>query len=117
MAYKFKIGKEYNYEFSSIDSEGEDIFLLVDWGDGNHTDWIGPYSSGQKVTVSHTWQEKGDKTISVYAKDVNDLWSEEATMTVQLSRSRFAYDSPLFKLLSRFTQLFPILRLLLQRLG
>jgi len=55
--------------FYTIDSDGDNISYYIDWGDGNVTDWIGPYASGDAVAVSHTWTEKGIYFLRCKAKD------------------------------------------------
>ena len=52
-----KPGIEYNYTFVSFDPEGDDIWLYIDWGDGNVEEWIGPYESSEEVTLTHEWHE------------------------------------------------------------
>jgi len=62
-------GEEYEYTFLSVDPNGDDVSYFVDWGDDTNSDWIGPYESGEEVTVSHTWSEQGGYTIRAKAKD------------------------------------------------
>ncbi|KYK19968.1 hypothetical protein AYK24_10805 [Thermoplasmatales archaeon SG8-52-4] len=73
------IGNEYEFTFITIDPENMDIYYFVDWDDGTYTEWTGPYPSGKKVNVSHTWLEKGNHSIKVKAKNtfgVESSWSE-----------------------------------------
>lgn len=72
------IGEELIYTFVSEDFEGDDLFYNINWGDGNTTDWFGPYASGEEITVNHTWISKGDFGITAKAKDDIDVgsWSE-----------------------------------------
>ncbi len=75
----------YNYETNTTDIEGEEIFYKFNWGDGIESDWLGPYSSGQVVSCSHSWPERGPFIIKVKAKDTNDgesSWSEGLTVMV-----------------------------------
>ena len=53
----------------AYDSDGNDVYYYVDWGDGNHDDWFGPYPSGQEVTANHAWSLEGDYEIKAKAKD------------------------------------------------
>ncbi|UCF49288.1 MAG: PKD domain-containing protein [Thermoplasmatales archaeon] len=79
-------GKEYGvpeevYEFttSTTDPEGDQIFYLFDWGDGEYSEWLGPYTSGETVTTSHSWYDIGDYNIRVRARDewgCVSLWSD-----------------------------------------
>jgi hypothetical protein len=62
-------GEEYEFSATTTDPEGDMIFYLFDWGDGEYSDWIGPYNSGETVTASHTWTELGEYDIRVRARD------------------------------------------------
>lgn len=84
-----KAGDEYNYTCSAIDANGNDVYYKWDWGDGEITEWIGPYQSGTLITFSHVWDEKGDYEIRVKAKDIYDLesdWSNPLTVTMPKSK-------------------------------
>jgi len=37
-----KINKNYTFDISAIDPQGDDVYLYVNWGDGMNTDWVGP---------------------------------------------------------------------------
>jgi hypothetical protein len=43
---------------------------MINWGDGNTTDWLGPYESGEEIIVSHAWKTVGKYTILVKAKNI-----------------------------------------------
>lgn len=77
-----KVGTSYNYDISSIDPDGDNVYYYVDWGDNTNSGWLGPYSSGEMVTVSHTWSLKGTYTIKAKAKDVHGAESDWATLPV-----------------------------------
>ena len=68
------IGKEYEFSFVTEDPLGEDLYYWIEWGDGGFEEWLGPYPSGQEITVSHAWFDKGN--FSVIAKAKNELGSE-----------------------------------------
>ena len=46
------------------------------WGDGNESEWIGPFDSGQTADASHSWDTIGNYEIIVIAKDENGAKSE-----------------------------------------
>ncbi len=71
-----EIGEEYIYIANSIDPDGDDIYYLIDWGDGFDSGWIGPYYSGDNANFCHSWKQKGNYNIRVRAKDTNDQLSE-----------------------------------------
>jgi hypothetical protein len=72
-------GVSYEFDFLSVDPDNNDIYYFVDWGDGNTEDWVGPYASDDKVTLTHSWSSSGDYVVKAKAKDVYDAqssWSE-----------------------------------------
>ncbi|MBD3218241.1 MAG: choice-of-anchor D domain-containing protein, partial [candidate division Zixibacteria bacterium] len=74
------IGTDYEFDFLSVDPDGNDLYYYVDWGDGNTEDWIGPYPSDQKVTVLHSYESTGTFTIKARARDIYDAtgpWSDD----------------------------------------
>jgi len=77
--------KVYSFTSSTTEPDGESIFYLFNWDDGTASDWIGPYSSGETVTASHSWDTIGNYTIRVKAKDINGAqssWSEPHLITI-----------------------------------
>jgi hypothetical protein len=68
-------GVEYTYSSTTTDPEGDDIYYLFDWGDGETSGWIGPYPSDATVEATHAWDE-GDYQIRVKAKDEHGALSE-----------------------------------------
>lgn len=82
-------GQEYEYIFTTIDPDGnDDFYLYIDWGDGSKDEWIGPYESGEMVSVNHVWQNKNIYKIKVKAKDINEKESNWGTQSVLISRNR-----------------------------
>jgi parallel beta-helix repeat protein len=69
-----KPGEEYDYTFSVEDSDGDEFFIFVDWGDGTNPNWIGPFESGTDVILKHSWAEKGTYIISARAKDAKGFY-------------------------------------------
>jgi hypothetical protein len=72
------IKEELNYTFVAEDPEGQTLKYFIDWGDTN-TEWTNYYMSGEEINVTHAWSNKGDYSITAYAKDDLDdegPWSE-----------------------------------------
>jgi hypothetical protein len=69
---------KYNFSFTTIDPEGDDIWLYIDWDDGYPDEWIGPYKSGEEVIVKHKWPIDGLYNITAKSKDIWDdsRWSD-----------------------------------------
>jgi outer membrane protein assembly factor BamB len=110
---KGKVEKSYDYIFRSTSPVGNDIFYQIDWGDGSITDWIGPYDSGDSITMNHSWSEKGTYTIKARAKDSDNLWGPWGELKVTMPYSyepQFPFIQWLFE---RFPNAFPLLRYLL----
>jgi hypothetical protein len=64
-------GIELTYTVAAIDSEGDNVYYEIQWGDGTGVGvWFGPYASGSEQTFSHTWVNEGKFTISARAKDI-----------------------------------------------
>ena len=107
-------GIQYTFTFNSTDPNGEDVYYFIDWGDGENTGWLGPYSSGQKISQNHTWNVKQRITIKAKAKDVNNDESEWSYHTISLPKPKVTIKSTIMQLLERFPIISKILKLLLQ---
>ncbi len=59
-----------DYTASAIDTEGDDFWYMYDWGNGDISDWCGPYSSGDDCIQPYSWSELGTYSVMVKAKDV-----------------------------------------------
>ena len=112
---KGEAGVEYDYTFSTIDPNEDDIFFNIEWGDGSTEDWFGPYDSGEEVVVSHNWSVEGNYTIKARAKDTDNLWGPWGELEVAMPVNQQSYSFPLLqRLFERFPNAFPILRNLLE---
>ncbi len=69
-------GTVYIFSSSTTDPDGDDVYYLFEWGDGNLSGWIGPYESGETAEASHSWTEKGRYSIRAKAKDVHGIQSD-----------------------------------------
>jgi hypothetical protein len=83
-----ELGVEYSYLASTVDPEGDDIYYMFDFeagGDHYLIPWQGPYSSGQTVTASHSWEDGRSHKIKVKAKDeygYESDWSNALAITI-----------------------------------
>ena len=112
-----KVGETHDYTFTTTSPLGRDVYYYVEWGDGQKTDWTGPYNSGEPVILSHTWDERGDYTIKARAKDTENLWSDWGELDIRMPISQTFDEFPLLRLLSELLSWFPNLFLFLQYLG
>jgi hypothetical protein len=60
----------------TTDPNGDDIYYSFDWGNGETSDWIGPYPSGVTATATNSWPGIGSYLIKVRARDSNSALSE-----------------------------------------
>jgi hypothetical protein len=81
-----KTGEEYTYTFVTTDPDGDDVYFYIDWGDGKKEEWIGPYASGEEITIKHTWNEKGNYVIKAKAKNINSVESGWGALEVSISK-------------------------------
>jgi len=74
----------YTYNTSTIDPEGHDIYYNFSWGDGTHSGWLGPYSSGSVAEANHAWHLVGTYDVVVKAKDLYEEsnWSDPLEVTI-----------------------------------
>jgi len=63
----------YTYFTNATDPENDPIYYMFDWGDGNFSDWLGPYESSEIVSANHTWVRQDICGITVKAKDIYEI--------------------------------------------
>ncbi len=78
-----RYGEDYDeltYKFVATDFEDHDLYYYIDWGDDDPDVWIGPYASGEEISMPHIWYFEGDYNIMARVKDIENLqsdWSEK----------------------------------------
>ena len=71
----------YTFSTTPIDPEGDAVYCQWDWGNGELSDWLGPFNSGDPAEGTYKWSTDGIYSVRVKAKDDSDLegpWSEVA---------------------------------------
>ncbi len=84
------VGEEYTYSFYATDPNGDDIFFIIDWGDGGETS-IGPVPSGSVAYTNHTFYIMGTFTIRAKTVDMHDAMSNWATLVVSMPKGYSEY--------------------------
>lgn len=79
---------KYTYTIVTIDPDGDDVYYFIDWGDFTNSGWIGPYSPGEEVTVTHRWLIQGTYTVRAKAKDVYGAESDWSTLSVTMPKNK-----------------------------
>lgn len=88
-----KTRESYDFTASTNDPETDDVYYLFDWGNDELSEWIGPYSSGETCTISHSWSAKGTFDVRVRAKDVFGMQSEWSDpLTVSMPKSKLTFN-------------------------
>jgi len=98
---------EYTYILDSTeDPESDEIYAFWDWGDGTQTEWLGPYSSGEQITKSHSWNSDGTYLIKAKIKDQFGFESDWTELSVSIPKNRGLF----YNIINRIINKFPILR-------
>ena len=114
-------GVDYNYTIVSTDPNGNDVYYSVSWGEPSYKipmlPWvpsvfeeIGPFPSGEEITINHNWTNTGSYTIKVIARDTNNLVSPWSTLEVIIPRSKAVNNSLFLQFLEHHPHMFPTLR-------
>jgi len=106
-----RVGQKVFFSTQTSDYDGDQIYYKWRWEDGNYSDWLGPYDSGETVSASHIWKKSGNFNIRVMAKDTFEQetnWSESLIINVKKGKED---NSPfivwfLERLLDRFPKTF-----------
>lgn len=68
--------ENYEFNFVTTDPDDDDLYYYINWGDNTNTGWIGPYTSGEEITISNKWTSEGQYEITARARDNNYVVSE-----------------------------------------
>jgi len=111
---------EYEYNFSLFDSDGDSMYLRVDWGICSPGKWYGPYASGSIVTLNYSWNKKGAYIIRAQAQDSSGFESDWGTLEVTMPRNKISanlmfqrFQEKFEGFFERFSNTCPILHRLL----
>ncbi|UCD13104.1 MAG: hypothetical protein JSW60_05965 [Thermoplasmatales archaeon] len=106
-------GVEYTFCIDGIvDPEGDDLYCMWDWGDGNFSGWLGPYGSGGTMCASHAWSEEGEYEIRVKTKDIHNAasdWSEPHVIMIEAGSPHVEISRPKRAVYIRDKEIFPFI--------
>lgn len=105
-----RFGIDYDYTFISTDPNGDDLYYYIEWGDNSVEEWIGPYSSGEHVDVSHNWSSRGTYIIRAKVKDVHGAESTWGSLEVSMPFYQISIVSLFQRFVEKIIELFPILQ-------
>jgi hypothetical protein len=75
-------GNEYTYTTSSTDADGDQLYYMWDWGDGNFSEFL------DTPEASYTWNQDGNYNVRVMAMDEHDgesEWSDPLPVSMPLT--------------------------------
>ncbi len=70
------INTEYTFTSSAEDPNGDSVAIRFDWGDGDTSEWSSWETSGDSISLFHTWSDSGSYLIKAQAKDKNEVISD-----------------------------------------
>jgi len=108
-----KPGQEYEFSFVSEDPFNNDLLYYIKWGDDTFEDWLGPFNSGEKVTISHNWSKKGIYNIRARTKTINGLMGPWGEFEIEIPKDRILIHKFLFRFLEKLSILEMLFRKLL----
>lgn len=103
-----RAGEEQTFSTASNDPDGEQICYRWNWGEGNYSDWLGPFNSGETCEASYTWNEKGKYNVTVIARDVNGELSEWSD-PLEVAMPKNHVFNPFTWLIDQLIHWFPLL--------
>lgn len=80
--------EDLTFEIVAKDSDGDDVFYYIDWGDEHENNWIGPYPSGEVIEVKHVWEIAGEYIVKAKAKDIFESegsWGNEIIVNIEFA--------------------------------
>jgi hypothetical protein len=104
-----KPNEELTFSSYTTDAEGDQVYYMWRWGDGDYSEWYGPYDSGETVEASHSWDSPSNYQVRVKAKDILDQetdWSEPLMVSITKTKTTNLH---FYNLLRQFQNSFPIL--------
>ncbi|UCB59361.1 MAG: hypothetical protein JSV67_03460 [Thermoplasmatales archaeon] len=109
------VNVEYDYTISSIDEDDDPVYYTVVWDDGTNEKYLGPYNSGEEVTLTHTWSRLGRYQIKFKAHDVWGGQSDWTTISIILPKTK-TINTPFLKIIEKYNHLQPVLERLFNHL-
>ena len=87
-----QVNESVTFTASATDPDGDNVAIRFDWGDGNTSNWSSYVSSGQSVSMSHTYTNAGTYYVKAQARDVNGAlsgWSSAHEIVIYSGQIRW----------------------------
>lgn len=105
-----KARQEHEYAVVTNDSDGDNVYYFIDWGDNTSTGWIGPYTSNEKAFVNHKWKNKGSYLLRVKAKDIHNEKTDWTIIEVTMPKYKISINNFISWFINHHPILYNILR-------
>lgn len=99
-----KAGSQYEYIISTIDQDDDLVYYTINWDDGVVEKYIGPYNSGEKIIITHTWDRRGSYSLKVKSHDIWGAQSEWTTISVTMPKFKLI-NSPFINKIDKASDL------------
>jgi len=101
--------QELTFSAITTDPEADQVYYMWRWGDGDYSEWLGPFNSGETAQATHSWESTSNYQVRVKAKDIFDQetdWSEGFIVSITKSKTK---NLVLYNLLEYLQNTFPLL--------
>jgi uncharacterized repeat protein (TIGR01451 family) len=81
-----KRNQELTFHVLADNYQEPEIWYYIDWGDDSNSGWIGPYPQGEQITITNSWDTKGNYQVKAKSKDIHGAesdWSNILTVTIK----------------------------------
>jgi len=83
------------YSAVATNTDNDAVYYRWDWGDGQSTDWLGPFNSGKICEAGHSWSSVGQYDVRAKTRDrwlAESDWTAPLTVTVGCCQLRGNVD-------------------------
>lgn len=87
-----KTGEEIKYKILTTDLDGDNLYNYKNWNENTSNITIGPYESGEEVTVSQVWENKGIYAIKVKVVDIENHESDYTTLDTKITKNKLRFN-------------------------
>jgi rhodanese-related sulfurtransferase len=82
------INREKDFTISANDPDFDDIYYYINFSDNSPTLYLGPYASGEEITINHSWEQSGVYFIQAQATDIYQKDSEFNFYQIQIGLTK-----------------------------
>jgi len=83
---------EYSTRIMNMQQHHNGLYYQFSWGDGNYSEWLGPYNNSERVRAKHEWTEPGSYQVQARARFQNNV---TLTLTVMDELIYTGWSEPL----------------------